>query len=62
MKNWLARNRLDRVAGFCDSIITALVLAGRSTFQGGASLEAGLAVRLAIAATVSGAFVFLVAP
>jgi predicted membrane protein (TIGR00267 family) len=60
---WFVRRkyRLDLVAGFCDGILTALALAAGKMLNPNASLSASLALRVAAAAGISGAFIFFVA-
>jgi predicted membrane protein (TIGR00267 family) len=60
---WLVgrRYRLDLVAGFCDGILTALTLASGKILDSNSSVTAGLALRVAAAAGISGAFTFFVA-
>jgi hypothetical protein len=61
--SWLlsSRNRLDLVAGLSDGILTALTLAAGKLLGPEAAMSPGLALRVALAAAVSGAFVFFVA-
>ncbi len=61
MPGLLVRNRLDLVAGLSDGILTALILAGGGLIHPGSSMSLGLALRVASAAAVSGAFIFFVA-
>jgi predicted membrane protein (TIGR00267 family) len=60
---WLFRgkNRLDLVAGLCDGILTALILAGGKLLYPDSPLDVDLSLRVASAAAVSGAFVFFMA-
>lgn len=53
--------RFDLVAGLGDGILTALALAGGKLLEPQASMSADLALRVAIAAASSGAFIFFVA-
>jgi predicted membrane protein (TIGR00267 family) len=61
MSGILAKNRLDLVAGLCDGILTALILASGTLFHPESSMSLGLSLRVATAAAVAGAFVFFVA-
>jgi predicted membrane protein (TIGR00267 family) len=61
MPGFFAKNRLDLVAGLCDGILTALILAGGSLFHPESSMGLGLCLRVAVAAAASGAFIFFVA-
>lgn len=56
-----AKNRLDLVAGLCDGILTALILAGGSLIYPEVPMGLGLSFRVAVAAAASGAFIFFVA-
>ena len=56
-----ARHRLDLVAGLSDGILTALTLGAGHMLPTSAPMSIGLALRVACAAAVSGAFVFFVA-
>jgi predicted membrane protein (TIGR00267 family) len=60
---WLLgpKTRFDLVAGLGDGILTALTLAGGKLFGLEAAMSADLALRVAVAAAVSGAFIFFVA-
>jgi predicted membrane protein (TIGR00267 family) len=60
---WLSQteHRLDLVAGLCDGILTALILAAGKLLNGGESVNVGLAMRVALAATLTGGFAFFVA-
>jgi predicted membrane protein (TIGR00267 family) len=60
---WLVgrKYRLDLVAGFCDGILTALTLAAGKILDSHASMSAGLPLRVATAAAISGAFIVFVA-
>jgi predicted membrane protein (TIGR00267 family) len=60
---WLShpKHRLDLVAGLCDGILTALILAAGKLLNGGDSVSVGLALRVATAATLTGGFAFFVA-
>jgi Uncharacterized membrane protein len=53
--------RLDLVAGLTDGILTALTLGAGHMFLSGSQITVGLAFRVAFAAAISGAFIFLVA-
>lgn len=53
--------RLDLVAGFCDGILTALTLAGGKIVHSDSPVDVGLALRIAAASAISGAFIFFVA-
>jgi predicted membrane protein (TIGR00267 family) len=61
MSGMLVKHRLDLVAGLCDGILTALILAGGALFHSEPFLSLGLAFRIAAAAAVAGAFIFFVA-
>jgi VIT1/CCC1 family predicted Fe2+/Mn2+ transporter len=65
MKFWVSlvkpKNRLDLVAGLCDGILTALTLTAGRMLNPGPPMAPDLALRVAAAAAVSGAFVFFVA-
>jgi predicted membrane protein (TIGR00267 family) len=61
MSGMLVKHRLDLVAGLCDGILTALILAGGTLLQAESSMSLGLALRIAAAASVAGAFIFFVA-
>jgi predicted membrane protein (TIGR00267 family) len=61
MPGLLAKNRLDFVAGLSDGILTALILAGGSLVHAGSAMSLGLALRVATAAAVAGAFIFFAA-
>jgi predicted membrane protein (TIGR00267 family) len=54
-------NRLDVVAGLCDGILSALILTAGRLLDGGESVTLGLALRVATAGTLTGAFAFFVA-
>ena len=56
-----ARHRLDLVAGLSDGILTALTLGAGHMLPGSAPMGVSLALRVACAAAVSGAFIFFVA-
>lgn len=56
-----ARHRLDLVAGLSDGILTALTLGAGHLRPGSEPMEPGLALRVAVAAALSGAFIFFVA-
>jgi len=60
---WLVKpkNRLDLVAGLCDGILSALILAAGRMLNPGLPTSLGLALRVAAAAAISGAFIFFVA-
>jgi len=60
---WLSQteHRLDLVAGLCDGILTALILAAGKLLTGGDSVTVSLALRVAAAATLTGGFAFFVA-
>ncbi len=60
---WLMKpkNRLDLVAGLCDGILSALILAAGRILNPGQPMSSSLAFRVAAAAAVSGAFIFFVA-
>lgn len=60
---WLldAKHRFDLVAGLCDGILTALTLAAGRLLDSQAAMRPDLALRVAIAAGASGAFIFFVA-
>ena len=60
---WLSQteHRLDLVAGLCDGILTALILAAGKLLNGGECVSLGLALRVAAAATLTGGFAFFVA-
>jgi VIT1/CCC1 family predicted Fe2+/Mn2+ transporter len=53
--------RLDLVAGLTDGILTALTLGAGHMLLSGSQITVGLAFRVACAAAISGAFIFLVA-
>ncbi|MEX1827316.1 hypothetical protein [Luteibacter sp. CQ10] len=53
--------RLDLVAGLVDGILTALTLGAGHLLPGAESMTLVLGLRVAIAAAISGAFIFLVA-
>lgn len=53
--------RLDLVAGLTDGILTALTLSAGHMLLSGSQITVGLAFRIACAAAISGAFIFLVA-
>ena len=61
MPRIFVKNRLDLVAGLCDGILTALILAGGSLLHHGSSMSLDLSLRVAVAAAASGAFIFFVA-
>ena len=56
-----ARRRLDLVAGLSDGILTALTLGAGHMLPGSSPMSVSLALRVACAGAVSGAFVFFVA-
>ncbi len=60
---WLTKpkHRLDLVAGLCDGILSALILAAGRILNPGLPMSSGLAFRVAAAAAISGAFIFFVA-
>lgn len=59
---WLGpKTSFDLVAGFGDGILTALILAGGTLLGPEAAMSFSLALRVAVAAAVSGAFIFFVA-
>jgi predicted membrane protein (TIGR00267 family) len=60
---WLLgpKTRFDLVAGLGDGILTALTLAGGKLLGPEAAMSFDLALRVAVAAAVSGAFIFFVA-
>ncbi len=53
--------RFDLVAGLGDGTLTALTLAGGKLLGPKAAISPGLSLRVAVAAAVSGAFIFFVA-
>lgn len=55
------RRRLDLVAGLSDGILTALTLGAGHMLPGSTPMSVSLALRVACAGAVSGAFVFFVA-
>jgi predicted membrane protein (TIGR00267 family) len=61
MSDILAKSRLNLVAGLCDGILTALILAGATIFHPGSSMSLALSLRIAAAAAMPGAFIFFVA-
>jgi predicted membrane protein (TIGR00267 family) len=60
---WLLgpETRFDLVAGLGDGILTALTLAGGRLLGPEPAMSVGLALRVAVAASISGAFIFFVA-
>jgi predicted membrane protein (TIGR00267 family) len=60
---WFVRpkHRLDLVAGLCDGILTALTLASGRLFNAAVPMDLSLALRVAIAAAISGGFILFVA-
>jgi predicted membrane protein (TIGR00267 family) len=56
-----ARHRLDLVAGLSDGMLTALTLGAGHMLPASTPVSPGLALRVACAAALSGAFVFFVA-
>jgi len=63
ISSWLSQteHRLDLVAGLCDGILTALILAAGKLLNRGDSVSVSLALRVAAAATLTGGFAFFVA-
>jgi predicted membrane protein (TIGR00267 family) len=61
MSGIFAKSRLNLVAGLCDGILTALILAGGTIFHPGSFMSLPLALRIAAAAAMPGAFIFFVA-
>ncbi|WP_213069428.1 hypothetical protein [Methylomicrobium album] len=55
------KHRLDLVAGWRDGILTALTLASGRLLDADTPIDAGLALRVATAAAVSGGFILFVA-
>jgi predicted membrane protein (TIGR00267 family) len=60
---WLSKRegRLSCIAGLCDGILTALILAAGTLLRDDQAMSIGLALRVACGALASGAFVFFVA-
>jgi predicted membrane protein (TIGR00267 family) len=60
---WLSKRegRLSCIAGLCDGILTALILAAGTLLNDDQAMSISLALRVAFAALASGAFVFFVA-
>jgi VIT1/CCC1 family predicted Fe2+/Mn2+ transporter len=57
----MAGHRLDLVAGLCDGILTALILAAGRLVNGGEPVSFGLALRVSAVAALTGGFAFFVA-
>ncbi len=53
--------RLDLVAGLCDGILSALILTAGRLLRSEESITIGLALRVAVAGTLTGTFAFFVA-
>jgi predicted membrane protein (TIGR00267 family) len=56
-----SRHQLDLVAGLSDGVLTALTLGAGHMFPGHPPMSLSLALRIATAGAISGAFIFMVA-